>query len=124
MFQWRAATQSHPPSPAGRMPKRVIARCPPAWSLYRMSTVMGWRAPMADASSVGKVLVDPADLLRWVLEAGGHEHRPEADEQALLGDAGGSVGRAHRREGGARQHERAARGGERGDRDPVGHAVT
>ena len=42
-------------------------------------------------------------------------------EQRPFGRPGGSVGRSHRRERCRGKHERAARGGERRDRRPVGH---
>ena len=63
------------------------------------------------------------DLLGRIVEARVHE-----DGMALLGegdlrDARRAVGRAHGPVGRARQHERAARGRQRGDRDPVGHGA-
>ena len=53
----------------------------------------------AAALDLRPVVVDPPHLLGRVLEPRCHEHRPQADLALLLGDAGGAIGRPHRRVG-------------------------
>src|SRR5262249_14198739 len=68
--------------------------------------------------------VDEADLLRRVLEPRRHQQGPQSDEQRTLRHPGSAVRRPDRRERGAGEYERAARRRKRGDRHPVGHAIS
>ena len=70
------------------------------------------------------VLVHERDLLRRVLQPRGNQQWAQPFQQGLLGDPGGPVGRADRPERGHREHQRAAGGGQRGDRHPVEHDPT
>ena len=69
------------------------------------------------------VLVAPHQLLGRIVQARGHQQGSLAQQERLLGDARGPVRRADGRERCDRQHQGAARGRERRDRDPVRHRV-
>src|SRR6266536_3089443 len=75
------------------------------------------------AAELRPVVVGPHDLVRGVLEPGGHQHRAEPCQQRPLGGARRAVGRAHRGERAHGQHQRGARRGQRRDGRPVGHAT-
>ena len=73
------------------------------------------------ALHAGPVPVAPHDLLDWILEARGHEHRSQACRQCPLGDARRAIRRAGGGERRECQHERAHRRRHRRDGRPVSH---
>ena len=81
--------------------------------------LLGDRPAPADP---GGVTVAPQHLVDRVLAQRGKEQRPDPREHRVLGDTGRTVGRAHGRERGHRQHQGPSGGGERGDGRPVDHS--
>ena len=80
-------------------------------------------ADLADRAAPGDLHplhVAEVDLQGRVLPAGRGQHRPQLDQQLLLGHLGHQVGRSDRRERGHGQDQRAQRGGQVRDRAPLG----